>query len=227
MESSDNFCRFVNGDGDNDVTEVYENDHADEDDVRLEDEEEVDSEVHNDDYGDYDDFWIPDLFKEECISIDTVVDIREFDMEKITVEDVSRLDFAELELAKMSATDIMQIENYRKVGIRPLHMYASFANHCGGYDKVGFIRKDIYNQEVHMRKQHTSDASGALKYLHDLRKKDPIMYVSYTMDEGSRLQRLLWCDIESQLLYEAFDDMTKGAEDDVSLYVSMGLLVPG
>ena len=99
MESSDNFCRFVNGDGDNDVTEVYENDHADEDDVRLEDEEEVDSEVHNDDYGDYDDFWIPDLFKEECISIDTVVDIREFDMEKITVEDVSRLDFAELELA--------------------------------------------------------------------------------------------------------------------------------
>ncbi|KAH1143390.1 hypothetical protein GYH30_033889 [Glycine max] len=268
MESSDNFCRFVNGDGDNDVTEVYENDHADEDDVRLEDEEEVDSEVHNDDYGDYDDFWIPDLFKEECISIDTVVDIREFDMEKITVEDVSRLDFAELELAylfycwyakitgfsirkshivrntcretlqqtffcscagyrrhkgstsnrrkrrekkkesrKMSATDIMQIENYRKVGIRPLHMYAAFANHCGGYDKVGFIRKDIYNQEVHMRKQHTSDASGALKYLHDLRKKDPIMYVSYTMDEGSRLQRLLWCDIESQLLYEAFDDV--------------------
>ena len=235
---------------DNDVIEVYENEHEEEDDARLEDEDEVDCEVQNDDYGDYDDFWIPSLLKDECISFETIVDIRQFDMEKMSVEDVSRLDFAELELAyvfycwyakiidfsirkshivrntcretlqqtfvcscagyrrdkgstsntrkrrekkesrcgcevifhvhvhfstgrwyvtcwnfehnhllldlklscllpthsKMSTTDIMQIENYRKVGIRPLHMYASFANHCGGYDKVGFIRKDIYNQ---------------------------------------------------------------------------------
>ena len=107
----------------------------------------------------------------------------------------------------MSATNIMQIENYRKVGIRPLHMYVAFANHYGGYDKVGFIRKDIYNQEVHMRKQHTSYASGALKYLHDLRTKDPMMYVSCTADEGSRLQRLFWCDAERQLLYEVFGDV--------------------
>ncbi|KAH1198947.1 Protein FAR1-RELATED SEQUENCE 5 [Glycine max] len=107
----------------------------------------------------------------------------------------------------MSTIDIMQIENYRKVGIGPPHMYAAFANHCGGYDKVGFIRKDIYNQEVRMRKQHTSDASGALKYLHDLRKKDPTMYVLYTVDEGSRLQRLFWCDTESQLLYGVFGDI--------------------
>ncbi|KAL2963237.1 hypothetical protein AAZX31_17G189700 [Glycine max] len=108
---------------------------------------------------------------------------------------------------KMSAYDIMQVENYRKVGIRPPHMYATFANQCGGYDKVEFIRKDINNEEGRMRKQHTSDASGALKYLHDLRKKDPMMYVSYTADEGSRLQRLFWCDTESQLLYEVFGDV--------------------
>ncbi|KAG4954584.1 hypothetical protein JHK87_040178 [Glycine soja] len=73
----------------------------------------------------------------------------------------------------MSASDIMQVENYRKVGIRPPHMYAAFANQCGGYEKVGFIRKDIYNEEGRMRKQHSSDARGALKYLYDLRKKEP------------------------------------------------------
>ncbi|KAL2667377.1 hypothetical protein AAZV13_01G064800 [Glycine max] len=86
-------------------------------------------------------------------------------------------------------------------------MYAAFANHYGGYDKVEFIRKYIYNQEVCMRKLNSSDASGALKYLHDLRKKDPMMYVSYTTDEGSRLQQLFWCDAESQLLYEVFGDV--------------------
>ncbi|KAG5088270.1 hypothetical protein JHK86_000882 [Glycine max] len=176
MESSDNFCSSVNGNSDNDVTEVYENDDDDEadeedvdhnhvgdsddqDDVGLEDEEEVNSEVDNDDYRDYDIFGFQHIGR--C-----------------------------------------QHENYGKVGIRPLHMYAAFANHYGGYDKVEFIRKYIYNQEVCMRKLNSSDASGALKYLHDLRKKDPMMYVSYTMDEGSRLQQLFWCDAESQLLYE-------------------------
>ncbi|RZC08726.1 Protein FAR1-RELATED SEQUENCE 5 [Glycine soja] len=298
LESSDNFCSLVNGDDDNDVTEVYPNDDDGQHDVGLEDEDEVDSEVHNDDGGDYDEFWIPGLLKEECISIDSMVDIRQFDMEEITNEVVRRLDFGDLELAyqfycwyakisgfsvrkshivrntcmetlqqtfvcscagyrrkkesmcgceamfdvhvhfctrrwyvtcwnfdhnhllldlklsclllghrKMSASNIMQVENYIKVGIRPPHMYATFANQCGGYDKVGFISKDIYNEEGRMRKQHTSDASGALKYLHDLRRKDPMMYVSYTADEGLRLQRLFWCDTESQLLYEVFGDV--------------------
>ena len=47
LESSQNFSSFVNGDGDNDVTEVYENDDDDQHDVRVEDEEEVDSELQN------------------------------------------------------------------------------------------------------------------------------------------------------------------------------------
>ena len=56
LESSDNFFSLVNGDGDNDVTEVYPNDDDDQHDVGDEDEDEVDSEVHNDDGGYYDDF---------------------------------------------------------------------------------------------------------------------------------------------------------------------------
>ena len=76
LESTDNFCSFVNGDGDNEVTEVYEKNDDDQHDVRVEDEEEVDSELQNDDDGDYDEFWIPGLSKEECISIDSMVDIR-------------------------------------------------------------------------------------------------------------------------------------------------------
>ncbi|RZB57769.1 Protein FAR1-RELATED SEQUENCE 5, partial [Glycine soja] len=176
LESSDNFCSFVNGDGDNDVTEVYPNDDDDQLDSRL-------------DFGD-----LELAYQFYCWRVST--SDRRMRREKKKAGH-----------RKMSAYDIMQVENYRKVGIRPPHMYATFANQCGGYDKVEFIRKDINNEEGRMRKQHTSDASGALKYLHDLRKKDPMMYVSYTADEGSRLQRLFWCDTESQLLYEVFGDV--------------------
>ncbi|KAG5032591.1 hypothetical protein JHK85_016573 [Glycine max] len=282
LETTDNFRSFVNGDGANDDGD-YENDDDYQDDVGVQDEEEVDSELQNEDDGDYDEFWIPGLSKEECISIDSMVDIRQFDMKEISDEVVRRLDFGDLELAyqfycwyakmsgfsesynlrykdtkrkkkksrcgceaifrvrvhfltdrwyvtcwnfghnhvlldlklscllaghrKMSASDIMQVENYRKVGIRPPHMYAAFANQCGGYEKVGFIRKDIYNEEGCMRRQHSSDARGALKYLYDLCKKEPMMYVSCTADEESRLQRLFWSDTESQLLYQVFGDV--------------------
>ncbi|XP_006582641.1 protein FAR1-RELATED SEQUENCE 5 [Glycine max] len=169
LETTDNFRSFVNGDGANDDGD-YENDDDYQDDVGVQDEEEVDSELQNEDDGDYDEFWIPGH-------------------------------------RKMSASDIMQVENYRKVGIRPPHMYAAFANQCGGYEKVGFIRKDIYNEEGCMRRQHSSDARGALKYLYDLCKKEPMMYVSCTADEESRLQRLFWSDTESQLLYQVFGDV--------------------
>ncbi|KAL5147053.1 Protein FAR1-RELATED SEQUENCE 5 [Glycine soja] len=238
LETTDNFRSFVNGDGANDDGD-YENDDDYQDDVGVQDEEEVDSELQNEDDGDYDEFWIPGLSKEECISIDSMVDIRQFDMKEISDEVVRRLDFGKLQPPiqgyekkkkkagvvvkqcfvfmcifrridghrKMLASDIMQVENYRKVGIRPPHMYAAFANQCGGYEKVGFIRKDIYNEEGRMRRQHSSDARGALKYLYDLRKKEPMMYVSCTADEESRLQRLFWSDTESQLLYQVFGDV--------------------
>ena len=46
---------------------------------------------------------------------------------------------------KISATYIMQIKNYRKVDIRPPHIYVSLAQTLGGYNKVGYVGKDIYN----------------------------------------------------------------------------------
>ncbi|KAH1221960.1 Protein FAR1-RELATED SEQUENCE 5 [Glycine max] len=184
LESSDNFFSLVNGDGDNDVTEVYPNDDDDQHDVGDEDEDEVDSEIEG----------CAEKKKKAGVVVKQC-----FVFMCIFVRDDGH--------RKMFASDIMQVENYRKVGIRPPHMYTTFANRCGGYDKVGFIRKDIYNEEGHMRKQHTSDASGALKYLHYLRKKDPMLYVLYIEDKGSRLQRLFWCDTESQLLYELLEQL--------------------
>lgn len=69
---------------------------------------------------------------------------------------------------KMTNIDIMQIVNYRKVDIRLPHMYVTFANIFRGYDKVGFIKKDIYYQDMRNMWLTTSDATGVLKYLRQL-----------------------------------------------------------
>lgn len=108
---------------------------------------------------------------------------------------------------KMAATDIMQIENFKKVGIRASHMYGALANIAGGYEKVGFLKKDLHNQLGRQNRSQTSDASGALKYLRDLRKNDPMMFVTHTVDQDGRLEHMFWCDGESRLNYEVFGDV--------------------
>lgn len=108
---------------------------------------------------------------------------------------------------KMNATDIMQMQNFRKVGIRVPHIHAAFANNCGGYHKVGFVRKDMYNQAGKQRREQSSDVNGVLNYFNHLRSKDPLMFVAYTVDDCRRLQHLFWCDGESRMNYKVFGDV--------------------
>ncbi|RZC16636.1 hypothetical protein D0Y65_009790 [Glycine soja] len=78
MESSDNFCSSINGDHEDDVIEVYDDDD--------------DDDVDHNRVGDSDDLDNVGLEHEEEVD-------SEFDMGKMTVEDVSRLDFCDLEIA--------------------------------------------------------------------------------------------------------------------------------
>lgn len=108
---------------------------------------------------------------------------------------------------KISTADTIQIENFRKVGIRPPDMYGSFANNAGGYEKIGFILKDKYNQTRQQMAEMLSDATGAIKFLKGRRLEDPLMYVKYTVDDQKRLQHLLWCDGDSRMNYRVFGDV--------------------
>lgn len=86
-------------------------------------------------------------------------------------------------------------------------MYGSLAHVAGGYDKIGFIKNDIHNQLRRQRKEASSDATGAVRYLRDLSLKDPLMYVRHTVGNDRRLQHLFCCDGESQMNYEVFGDV--------------------
>lgn len=108
---------------------------------------------------------------------------------------------------RLKPGDIIQIENFQKVGIRPPQMYGSFANNSGGYDKIGFRFKDIYNQSQRQLRKQKSDASAAVKFLKGLCKNDRLMYVRHTVDADGRLQHLFWSDGESQMNYRVFGDV--------------------
>jgi len=107
----------------------------------------------------------------------------------------------------MTDSDIMQMNNMLNSGILPNRIYASFANQAGGYDKIGFRRKDLYNQLAKQRRLRRSDAIYALNYLRGLGSNDPMMFFKHTTHSTGRLQHLFWCDGKSRLDYQIYGDV--------------------
>ncbi|KAJ1440706.1 FAR1 DNA-binding domain [Sesbania bispinosa] len=83
---------------------------------------------------------------------------------------------------KMSPADIMEMNSLRNVGISTPDIYAAFASQSGGYHKIGFRKKDLYNQIGRQRRLRASDAITAIEYLEGLRAHDPYLYLSCNID---------------------------------------------
>ncbi|KAJ1426956.1 Zinc finger, PMZ-type [Sesbania bispinosa] len=87
---------------------------------------------------------------------------------------------------KMTSSDVNQMNNMLKVGIGPPQIFESFANQCGGYEKIGFRKKDIYNQISQQRRMQQSDAAEAVKFLRGLGQNDQSMFFRHTTSEDGR-----------------------------------------
>ncbi|KAJ1443658.1 MULE transposase domain [Sesbania bispinosa] len=108
---------------------------------------------------------------------------------------------------KMGDSDVVQMNNMIKVGIRPPNIFSSFASQSGGYEKIGFSKKDMYNKINEQRRKVCSDAKGAVQFLGELRLIDTMMYFEHTVDAEGRLQHLFWSDGMSQVDYKMYGEV--------------------
>ncbi|KAJ1431887.1 Zinc finger, PMZ-type [Sesbania bispinosa] len=108
---------------------------------------------------------------------------------------------------RMSDSDIVQMNNMMKVGIRPPNIFNTFASQSGGYEKIGFRKKDMYDKIGEQRRNLCSNAKGAIEYLGLLGLNDRMMYYEHTVDEHGRLQHLFWSDGYSQVDYNIFGEV--------------------
>ncbi|KAJ1426982.1 FAR1 DNA-binding domain [Sesbania bispinosa] len=60
---------------------------------------------------------------------------------------------------KMSEADILQMNNLQNVGITIPDIYGAFASQVGGYLKVGFRKKDMYNEAARQRRVNHDNSS--------------------------------------------------------------------
>ena len=79
----------------------------------------------------------------------------------------------------------------------------------GGYDKVGYNRRDVENRLA--AKRHASlkesDAETCLSYLDGRKSSDPSFFYDFTITSSNRLGDLFWCDGGSCTDYALFGDV--------------------
>ncbi|CAN6167136.1 unnamed protein product, partial [Urochloa humidicola] len=94
-------------------------------------------------------------------------------------------------------------------GIRKHQIMDIMIRRYGGYDKVGFTARDLYNF-CHVNKLETlsaGDAQTIMRYMIESKRRDPDFFFQYKTDGRGHLTGLLWCDFQCQMDYRAFGDV--------------------
>ncbi|XP_058198578.1 protein FAR1-RELATED SEQUENCE 5-like [Rhododendron vialii] len=110
---------------------------------------------------------------------------------------------------KVRSPDKASANTMHKVGIKTSHIMDFAAQQSGGYNKVGYTQKDLYNHFTAQRKIEVADgdAEEALAYLCAKAEYDPLFYYKYDVDEQNRLNNMFWRDSTSLTDYQCFGDV--------------------
>ena len=108
---------------------------------------------------------------------------------------------------KMFEADVLHMNKMLEISISTPKIYESFANQGGGFNLVGFSRRDMYNHAEKQRKLIDGDAKGAPEYLQSLALIDPMMFWRYKVDDEGRLLHLFWCDGTCRSDYLVFSNV--------------------
>ena len=103
----------------------------------------------------------------------------------------------------------MQVRSMHVVGIRISQIMDYMVNSAGGFEYVGFTKKDLYNFVDADRRSKIldSDVEAALGYLSALGDMDHRLYCRYTIDEENYLGNIFWADSTSRMDYSCFGDV--------------------
>ncbi|GAU35619.1 hypothetical protein TSUD_30360 [Trifolium subterraneum] len=77
----------------------------------------------------------------------------------------------------------------------------------GGFENVGFRRKDMYNKQDMLHLTSSTNAKAACEYLESMRVSDNTMFWRHKIDDDGRLTHLFWCDGAAQRDYSVFGDV--------------------
>ncbi|XP_015619261.2 protein FAR1-RELATED SEQUENCE 5-like [Oryza sativa Japonica Group] len=113
-----------------------------------------------------------------------------------------------------------EIHSLESIGIRKNVIMKVMKCKYGGYDKVGFVKKDLYNYSSRYKRSRIleGDASATLELMKKRRDKDPGFFYEYQVDDEGRLKNLFWCDAQSRMDYQSFGDVVFDSTQRMNKY---------
>lgn len=82
---------------------------------------------------------------------------------------------------KTSEDDKYQMKTIRKSGIPTSCIYDFFATQIGGYENIGYSRRDMYNEKFKGIRVKSFDTNDALDFLNGMCDNDYMMYLRHTV----------------------------------------------
>ncbi|XP_052291814.1 protein FAR1-RELATED SEQUENCE 5-like [Citrus sinensis] len=109
----------------------------------------------------------------------------------------------------VTGPDLSAALSLHKVGVKPSQIHEFMVDRSGGYDKVGYNRRDVENRLAATRHASLkeSDAETCLSYLDGRKSSDPSFFYDFTITSSNRLGDLFWCDGGSCADYALFGDV--------------------
>jgi zinc finger SWIM domain-containing protein 3 len=79
----------------------------------------------------------------------------------------------------------------------------------GGYDKVGYVSRDLYNfcYRYKLETIGRGDAQTVIRHMEARQERDPNFFFKYVIVDEGHLKHLFWTDTQSRLDYAAFGDV--------------------
>ncbi|XP_015956202.1 protein FAR1-RELATED SEQUENCE 5-like [Arachis duranensis] len=118
----------------------------------------------------------------------------------------------------ISKAEIALMNNMRKSKISTSQVYALLASQNGGFDKLNYGPRDMYNQIAKMRCEIAENVGRALNYLEEMAVKDKSLYYEKLRATDGRLLNLFWCDGLCREDYELFENVAFDATYNKNKY---------
>ncbi|KAI5353688.1 hypothetical protein L3X38_006582 [Prunus dulcis] len=110
---------------------------------------------------------------------------------------------------RINSADKYNINALHSVGVKPSKIFAAMAKQYGGYEKIGFLEKDIRN---HLDKERrlaleSGDAKAMLELFTRMQEENPNFFYAMDLDEEQRLVNVFWVDAKGREDYKNFGDV--------------------
>jgi len=98
------------------------------------------------------------------------------------------------------------MSNMQQDGIKTNHIFSLFASESSGFQRVGFRRQNMYDEQERQRLTSYVCAIFMCEFLESMRISDETIFWRHKVDDKGRLSHLCWCGA-AQRNYHIFGDV--------------------